>query len=295
MSGAATLPPSRNKGMEVNGIRLHVTDVGEGPLLVLLHGFPENGSCWNPLLPSLVAAGYRVVVPDLRGYNHSDKPKGIAAYRLNLLARDIHDLVNALGERKATLIGHDWGGVVAFAVALLFPASVHRLVVINAPHPGRFIERLWISRQLLKSWYVFACLCPVIPEAYIRFGDFKALRALFRNDPVRPDAYPEADVDHYIEGFRRPGALQAALNYYRAGVLYGFGIVRRLRNPIECPTLILWGMKDPYLDESLLKGLDQRIPDLRIERYEDASHWIIREYPERVSAKILSFLEGLGR
>ena len=282
----------KHRLISVNGIRLHMVEAGKGPLIILLHGFPQNWWCWKQLIPVLATAGYRVVAPDLRGYNLSDQPEGIRSYRLDSLARDISELIEALGEKRAVLIGHDWGGVVAWTLAHQHPRQILKLIILNAPHPIRFIQLLGSTRQLFRSWYVFAALIPKIPEAYIRWNEFLALRSLFRDDPLRSDAFDHQDIDCFIDGFNKPGALTSALNYYRAGLLYGFGVVRSFLGCLDIKTLLLWGVQDPYLDPRLLKGLDQWVSDLTIKPYEDGSHWLIAEHPERIAKDILAFLDA---
>lgn len=219
--------------IQVNGIALHIAQAGSGPLLVLLHGFPENWRAWVRQFPGLVKSGYRVVAPDLRGYNLSDKPSGVRVYRLDVLSRDICELILALGESAASIVGHDWGGVVAFNLAIAYPAKVSKLIVINAPHPSRYIQLLWRSRQFFKSWYVFFFLCPFLPEAIIRWNGFERVRVLFRQHPTRPDVYTSDQVDDYIKGFSRPSALSTDSGYQllSGGYMVWF---RNYQKSLEC-------------------------------------------------------------
>ena len=199
--------------LSVNGVRLHLLEAGSGPLVILLHGFPENCYGWLGQIPALVKAGYRVVAPDLRGYNLSEKPKGLNAYRLDQLASDVEALIFALGEDAAHVVGHDWGGVIAWMVAMMFPERVRKLIIINAPHPTRYLQLLWRTTQLLRSWYVFFFWCPYWPERIIRMNRFQRVRQLFMNDPIKPGVYPNAQIDGFINGLSISNALTAGLNY----------------------------------------------------------------------------------
>jgi pimeloyl-ACP methyl ester carboxylesterase len=276
----------------VNGVSLHIVEAGAGPLVVLLHGFPENWNAWRRQIPFLVKSGFRVVTPDLRGYNRSDKPLGVSAYRLDILSTDISKLIIALGEKTATLVGHDWGGVIAWSVACTYPEQITQLVVINAPHPERYIELLWRTRQFFKSWYVFFFQWPWVPEKIIGWNRFNRVRNVLMNDTLLPNTFDSERIEAYISALSMPGALTAAINYYRAGVRYGFSLIHRMSRVIDCPTLILWGEKDRYLDIRLLDGLKTKVPHLWVERYPDATHWLIAEHPDRVNHAILQFLEN---
>ena len=283
-------PSFRHSYLSVNGVRLHLLEAGSGPLVILLHGFPENCYAWSGQIPPLVKAGFRVVAPDLRGYHASDKPKGIHAYRLDQLASDVEALILALGEDSAYVVGHDWGGVIAWMVAMMFPERVRKLIIINAPHPTRYLQMLWRTTQLLRSWYVFFFLCPYLPERIIKMNRCQRVRHLFMNDPIKSDVYSSDQIDLFILGLSLPKALTSGLNYYRAGILYGFKILSTRSRPIHVPTLIIWGEKDRYLDIRLIDQLEPLLTSLTIQRFPDASHWVIAEYPERVSRAIIGFL-----
>jgi pimeloyl-ACP methyl ester carboxylesterase len=296
MPGAESLEASlaqlAHREALVNGIRLHYVEGGQGPLIVLLHGFPEFWYCWRRQLPALAAAGFRVVAPDLRGYNLSDKPAGVASYRLDLLCQDVVGLIRHIGAARAVVVGHDWGGGIAWETALRHPALVEKLVILNAPHPEAFFRELKTFEQLRRSWYMFLFQLPWLPEWKISRRNFAAFDQLFRADPVRPDAYTDMDIQLTKEAFAQPGALTAAINYYRAAFrsrLRG----RETRNPrTEIPTLLIWGERDRYLGIRLTEGLERWVPNLRIERLPDASHWVQNDAPERVNELLLEFLGG---
>src|SRR5215217_4691096 len=207
-----------HRWIDVGRLRLHCVEAGTGPLVVLLHGFPEFWYAWRHQLPALADAGYRVVAPDLPGYNTSDKPPRVRDYRPSVLATEVADLIVALGADSAAVAGHDWGGGLAWLLAMQHPELVERLVVLNAPHPIRFLKGLRSPRQLRRSWYILAFQAPWLPERLLAAGDFQALRRALRQQPSRPGAFTAQDIDRYVAAAAQPGALRAAINYYRAAV-----------------------------------------------------------------------------
>ncbi|QIN79460.1 alpha/beta fold hydrolase [Rubrobacter marinus] len=274
---------------DLGDVRLHYVEAGEGPLVVLLHGFPQTHRMWRFQIPALVEDGLRVVAPDMRGYNLSEKPKGVEHYGVDGLARDVERLIAERGEQSAAVVGHDWGGIVAWFAAMRYPERVRRLGILNVPHPSRFMDGLTMPEQLLRSLYVFFFQLPRLPEKTLGAGDFAVLRAGFRRDPVRPGAISEEDVEHYAEAMARPGALTATINYYRA----------LLRSPrraqvglkkIAAPTLVIWGERDRFLSSKLAEPGPLWVPNLRVERLPDASHWVAEDRPERVNELLLDFL-----
>jgi pimeloyl-ACP methyl ester carboxylesterase len=275
----------------INGIRLHYVEAGVGPLVVLLHGFPEFWYSWRHQLPALAAAGFRVRAPDLRGYNDSDKPAGVANYRLPLLSADVAGLIRDAGVERAVVVGHDWGGAIAWDVALRHPEVVERLIVLNAPHPLAFLRELRSPRQLLRSWYIFFFQLPWVPEWLLRRRDFAFLDQVLCQEPVRRGTFSDEDVRRYKEALARPGALTAAVNYYRA-LFRHRSWSRRSMPAIQVPTLLLWGEQDRYLDVKLTEGLGPWVENLRVERLPDASHWVQNDNPERVNELLIEFLRG---
>jgi pimeloyl-ACP methyl ester carboxylesterase len=282
----------------VNDVRLHWVEQGAGPLVVLLHGFPEFWWGWHRQIPALAAAGFRVVAPDMRGYNLSGKPKGAASYRVGILVEDVAALVRHLGEARAHVAGHDWGGVVAWRTALRHPELVDRLVVANAPHPAVFSRELRRPRQFLRSWYAMFFQLPLLPEAVFRANGYAVLERIFRKSPARPGAFSDDDIRRYREAMSRPGALTAMLNYYRTfarnlGRRGGSGGSQAART-VTRPTLVIWGERDTALDVHNLDGLERYVPDLRIERLPGASHWVLADAPGRVSELMIDFLRSGG-
>jgi len=284
---------THNEGV-VNGVRLHWVEQGSGPLVVLLHGFPEFWWGWHRQVPPLAAAGFRVVAPDMRGYNLSGKPKGAANYRASTLVQDVVSLVRHLGEARAHVAGHDWGGVVAWRLALRHPERVDRLVIANAPHPAVFSRELKRPRQLFRSWYAMFFQLPLLPELVFRANGYAMLERIFRDGPARPGAFSDEDIRRYKEAMSRPGALTAMLNYYRsfARTLGHRGAAggAPATDTVTRPTLVIWGERDTALNLHNLDGLERYVPDLRIERIPDASHWVLADAPDRVSERMIRFL-----
>ena len=271
-------------------VRLHYVEAGEGPLVVLLHGFPQFWYEWRHQIPALVEAGFRVVAPDMRGYNLSGKPSGVRAYRVELLARDVERLILACGERAASVVGHDWGAIAAWIAAMRHPGRVRRLAILNVPHPARFLDGLLSPRQLLRSSYMFFFQIPHLPEAVIRAGDFALLRSVFRRDPVRRGAFTVEEIERYVEAMAQPGALTATLNYYRY-LLRSPREMGTLLEKIEAPVLVIWGERDRSLSRGLADPPRLWVPNLlRVERLREASHWVAEDRPLEVNSLLLDFL-----
>jgi pimeloyl-ACP methyl ester carboxylesterase len=262
------------------GVRLHYVEAGHGPLVVLLHGFPEFWFSWRHQLATLSAAGFRAVAVDQRGYNLSDKPQGLGSYRIDRLAGDVARLIAGLGaERAAALVGHDWGGAIAWTLAMHYPDRLERLAILNAPHPGTFVKHLANPMQLRKSWYIFFFQLPWLPEAVLRANNFGAIR---RQLPER----------EYVEALQRPGALTAALNYYRAMWRVGPAAWRSLRQRIDQPVLVIWGERDQFLRPALAVPDPRLVPHAQVTRLAEAGHWVQLDRPERVNELLITFLRG---
>lgn len=273
----------------VNGVRLHYVEAGEGPLVVLLHGFPEFWYSWRHQIPALAGAGFRVIAPDQRGYNTSDKPKGVGSYRIESLVDDVAGLIAHAGESKATVVGHDWGGAVAWAVPMQRPEVVEKLIVLNSPHPRALQRELRSLSQLRKSWYFFFFQLPWLPEAVLRMGDSRMIERQFMRDPVPPGTFSEEDVAAYKDAMRQPGALTASINYYRAAFRRNPMSTANLAQ-IDVPTLLIWGERDSYLGPGLAEGLEEWVPDIRVERIPEGSHWVQVDSAPRVNELMIAFL-----
>jgi pimeloyl-ACP methyl ester carboxylesterase len=275
---------------ELEAVRLHYVEAGEGPLVVLLHGFPDFWYGWRAQIGPLAAAGFRVVAPDMRGYNLSDKPAGVASYAIGALSADVRDLIAERGGHDgAMLVGHDWGGAVAWATAIRHRGSVKRLAILNMPHPRRMLEGLRTARQLRRSWYMLFFQLPDVPERLLRARRFRALRRPFAD--ARPGAYDEPDIDRYVEAWSQPGALPAMLNYYRAMLRRPRGAARTgAMRPVAAPTLIVWGERDRHLGAELAEPYATDVPNLeRIVRIPHASHWVALDEPELVNRVLADF------
>ena len=278
----------RDEHAVLNGITLHYVEAGSGPLVVLLHGFPEFWYSWRFQIPVLAAAGFRVVAPDLRGYNTSSKPAGRRAYRVEALAQDISDLIAHLGESRALVVGHDWGGVVAYELAARHPERVSRLAILNAPHLKQYRRTLLNPEQLSKSWYVFFFQLPWLPERLMSRNDFQWLRD-FWSQSTRSDARTAADVEKYVAAFREPGALRSAINYYRSSSL---GFFAKSAGPVTCPTLVLYGEDDVALTEAAVRPNPLEIQNARFLRIPDAGHFVHQDAPDVVNPLLADFLRG---
>ena len=277
---------------DLGDVRLHYVEAGEGPLVLLLHGFPQFWYQWRHQVPALVEAGFRVVAPDMRGYNLSDKPLGVRAYRVELLARDVERLILACGERTAVVVGHDWGALAAWIAAMCHPGRVEKLAILNVPHPARSLDGLLSPMQLLRSSYMFFFQIPRLPEEVIRAGDFALLRSVFRSDPVRSGAFTAEDIERYIEAIAQPGVLTATINYYRALLRYPKE-TRALLQRVEAPVLVIWGERDQFLSRRLAEPPHLWVPILvHVKRLPDASHWVAEDRPLEVNTLLLDFLRS---
>jgi pimeloyl-ACP methyl ester carboxylesterase len=271
------------------GVRLHYVEAGEGPLVVLLHGFPEFWYSWRHQISPLARAGYRVVAPDMRGYDLSSKPQSWRAYDTGLLADDIAGLIRSLGEQSAYLAGHDWGAAVAYAVAMGHPDVVRRLAILNVPHPTRMLEGFRTLRQLRKSWYMFFFQIPKLPEHLIAREDFSFAKRSLRADSK--DAFSDEDLERYVEAWSQPGALTGMINYYRAALRRSPRKALAQMKPIEAQTLVIWGMRDRHLGSELAEPAPEWVPNVRVERIPEATHWVQHDAPERVNELLLGFFD----
>ena len=267
--------------IEINGIKLHTVIIGSGEPLILLHGFPEFWYCWSKVIP-LLRDDFKLIIPDMRGYNLSDKPKGVENYKIELLIEDIKCLSEELKLGKFYLAGHDWGGAVAWIFAEKYPELLKKLIILNTPHHKIFQESLRTDKEQQEaSFYIFKFLKPN-GEKFIIEDDYKWLKkAVFTKN------FSDNDKEKYIEAWSQPGAILGGVNYYRANTSF-----KDWKGIINVPTLVLWGMQDVALMPQLLEGLSNYVKDLRIERHEKSSHWITHDAPEFVSSKIRKFIQN---
>ena len=266
--------------IDVNGVKLHTIVCGSGEPLIMLHGFPEFWYCWAKIIP-LLKDYFKLIIPDMRGYNLSDKPKGVENYKIDLLMEDIKCLAEKLNLESFYLAGHDWGGVVAWPFAEKYPNLIRKLIILNAPHLKIFQEKLRTDKKQQKaSFYIFEFLKPN-GEKFVIENDFYWLKqAVFTKN------FSDFDKEKYIEAWAQPGAIEAGVNYYRANMSF-----EQLTGIIKVPTLVIWGMKDVALTPQLLDGLGDYVNDLQIERNENATHWITHDEPEFVASKIREFIQ----
>jgi len=285
-------PGVRTRFAALPGVRLHLAEAGPegGPVVVLLHGFPEFWWGWRRQIPALAAAGYHVVAPDQRGYNLSDKPRGLSPYSLDRLAEDVVHLLDSLGAQRAPIVGHDWGAAVAWWTAIRFPERVERLAILNVPHPTVLRRALRSDReQRRKSRYMAYFQLPWLPERKLAADGFRAFRAIFRRSS-RPGTFTEEELGRYAEAAAQPGALTGMLAWYRAA----------LRRPpqrpastrVEPPTLMLWGLQDVALGPALVDPSAALCREVEVVRFPDAGHWVLHEQAAAVTDRLLAFLEA---
>ena len=263
---------------------LHVRVIGVGPPVLLLHGFPDSSLGFRELCEALAAQGFRAIAPDLRGYGLSDKPEGLEPYRASAALDDIATLARWAGDGKVTIVGHDWGGTLAYCFATQHPELVHKLVVLNAAHPESYSRALTRSLQLLRSWYVlFFQLRGLAEWVVTRRSVFRwLLRKLVAKKELLSDARIEAGRRELL----RPGVVRAALSYYRAAFRWPIKSPGR----ISAPTLVLWGDADPALDPRLLDDLPSRVENLTVHHVEGAGHFVHWDDPQRVISELVTFL-----
>jgi len=286
---------------EVNDIRLHYVTVGKGKLIMFLHGFPEFWYEWKNQLTEF-GRDYQAVAPDMRGYNLSSKPADVEHYRMKYLVEDVRQLAEHLGHRKFILVAHDWGGPVAWALAMRRPDYLEKLIIINAPHPLIFERELRQNpAQQKASQYMLMFRSPEA-EQTLSADNYAWLVGAVLADGLKQGYFTEEDRQAYLEAWSQPGALTGGLNYYRAAALgpltgegdepSGGSTADPSLFTVKVPTLVVWGEKDVALLTGNLEGVDQFVPDLTIKRIPAGSHWVVHEKPALVNGYIRDFIEG---
>ena len=276
--------------IETNGVKLHVVQAGpqSGIPVILLHGFPEFWYGWRKQIPALVEEGCRVIVPDQRGYNLSDKSRGVKAYRMQELVNDAVGLIDALGYEKVNLVGHDWGAVVAWTLAYKHPERLHKLCIMNVPHPN--VMRRFLTRdleQIRRSWYVFLFQLPWIPEAGMRRDNWRgAERALRGSGKVH--TFTNEDIEKYKDAWSQPDAMTSMINWYRAGVRHPSWASKEMR--IKVPTLMMWGMKDFALSHRMARPSMDYVDEGNLILFPEATHWVQHDAAEEVNHYLIDFI-----
>lgn len=271
-----------------NGIRLHYVTQGEGELVLLLHGFPEFWYSWRHQIPEL-AENFQVVALDLRGYNDSEKPQAKSAYAITELVKDIEGVIKGLGYERCILVGHDWGGMLAWQFADAYPKMVEKLIVMNCPHPAKFAQALKNNaQQMLRSWYIAFFQLPWLPEFLLQLDEYQMIASAFVDTATNKNAFTPQDLRVYKDAAAKPGALTAMINYYRCN----------LENPstqtewtvIDVPTMLIWGENDTALGKELTYDMQIYVRDFQLHYIPNSGHWIQQEQPELVNQYLREFL-----
>jgi epoxide hydrolase 4 len=260
-----------------------------GSVVLLLHGFPEFWYGWQKQIDPLAAAGFRVIVPDQRGYNKSSKPSGVRSYALTELVSDVIAIADQLGQERIFLVGHDWGAAVAWSVTLLHPNRVAKLVILNVPHPSvmrRYLMKNWSQRR--KSWYMFFFQLPYLPEAFLSASNFRRGAASLAGTS-RPGTFSEADLAQYRAAWSQPGALTGMIHWYRAAFRYRAKFPDRT---VRVPTRILWGLRDRFLMAEMAQDSLRYCPQAELITFPEASHWLQHEEPARISQILVDFFSA---
>jgi pimeloyl-ACP methyl ester carboxylesterase len=278
--------------IETNGIRLHVMQAGpnSGPPVILLHGFPEFWYGWRRQIPALVEAGFRVIVPDQRGYNLSDKPKGVKAYRVDELVKDVTGLIDALDYEKVNLVGHDWGAIVAWMMGIRKPKRLHRLSILNVPHPAvmfRFLRR--DPEQFRRSWYAYFFQLPWLPETGLQLNNWRNAERLLRGSG-KLHTFTKQDISEYKKAWSNPGAMTSMINWYRAIGRYRLSLPKEPR--VRVPTLMLWGMKDAALTHRMARPSMDYCDDGRLVFFPEATHWVQHDESDEVNRLLIEFMKS---
>lgn len=276
--------------IETNGIRLHVVQAGpkSGIPVILLHGFPEFWYGWRKQIPALVNAGCRVIVPDQRGYNLSDKPKDKKDYSVSTLVDDVLGLIKVLDYEKVNLVGHDWGGGVAWILAMSHPEKLHKLAILNSPHPAvyrRFLQR--DPDQIRRSWYWLFFQLPRLAEKILSANNFREMvRGLLNSS--KKNTFTNEDIDKYKEAWSQPGALTSMLNWYRAAFQSSPKMPADMR--VKVRTLMMWGMKDVALSHRLARPSIDYCDDRNLILFPESTHWAHLDAADEVNHYLIDFL-----
>lgn len=282
--------PYEHSFIETNGVRLHVVTAGDlaGKPVILLHGFPEFWYGWRHQIPALVQAGFRVIIPDQRGYNLSECPKGTRAYRMEELGKDIIGLLDHFGIDQIDLVGHDWGAAVAWGIAITFPERIKRLAILNVPHPTVMMDTIRKSvRQMMKSWYIGFFQIPGLADWLMRLHHFAGAANLLRASG-KATTFTEDDMTEYRKAWTNSGGLTGMINWYRALVRHRTVSAADIR--VHVPTLVLWGKQDVALSFEMAEMSIPLCDDGKLLFFEDATHWVQHDAAEAVNRELVGFL-----
>jgi pimeloyl-ACP methyl ester carboxylesterase len=260
--------------------------------MLMLHGFPEFWYSWRHQIPEF-AQDFKVVALDLRGYNDSDKPAAKSAYVMAEFIKDVEGVIKGLGYDRCVLVGHDWGGAIAWNFAYAYPEMVERLIVLNMPHPAKFAEAIRTPQQLLRSSYVFFFQLPWLPEMLIQLADYQAVETALKGMAVNQSTFTQEDLEAYKNAAAKRGAMTAALNYYRN--IFQQGMLKQDWRVLEVPTLMIWGEKDSALGKELTYGTEAYVKDFQLKYIPNCSHWVQQEQPQLVNKYMREFLVPLIR
>jgi pimeloyl-ACP methyl ester carboxylesterase len=276
---------------------MHYVTLGTGPLIVFLHGFPEFWYSWRNQIP-LFAKHFKVVVPDLRGFGQTEKPKEINEYKIDNLVKDIVELIRYLGRERAIIAGHDWGGIIGWSVAMAAPEVVEKLIIMNAPHPASYQRNVFKNiAQMQKSWYVFFFLLQRVPEKVLNANNFQFLRYMFDLSIKRKHNFTQSDVEKYVDAWNKAGGISGGINYYRANLGPDFweSLVINIDNiqlpKIKSPTLMIWGEDDSFLGKELTEETATFIDaPFSLKFIPNCGHWVQQEAPAEVNDIMEKFL-----
>lgn len=286
------------KFAKVNGVRLHYRSAGDGKPMIFVHGFPEFWRAWEGMLDEF-SRDHHAIAFDLRGYNLSDKPEGVEAYAMRELVEDLRQFIRSFGPDPVILVAHDWGGICAWHFAMRHPEYLEKLIIINSPHPGTLSRELLSNPAQQEAMRYTLLFRQERAEALLSENDFARLAKMFDGWSEKGRQPDPQFLAAYKEAWSRPGALTGGLNYYRATKMVPAGpgepgvtamTIDKSKFKIRVPTQVIWGEKDPALLPCLLDGLEDFIPDLRIDRIPEGSHWVVHEFPDEVVAAIRDFL-----
>jgi epoxide hydrolase 4 len=255
--------------------------------MLMLHGFPEFWYSWRHQI-SEFSQDYKVVAVDLRGYNESDKPIERNAYQISILVEDIRGVIEALGYKRCVLVGHDWGGAIAWALSYAYPELVERLIVLNLPHPAKLSQGFRTLPQLLRSWYIFFFQLPLLPEWILSQGHYTLLIAILTQTAINSEAFPPEAIEAYRNAAAKPGAITAMLNYYRN--IWQSNFLGQSWDMLRIPTLMIWGENDIALGKELTVGTQDYVQDLHIRYIPNCGHWVQQEQPELVNQYMRGWL-----